>query len=621
MRSRYARIIRLGLAGAVCAAMALFTLAGGAGAAAGSAVAGRAAASNGGSGTAVFRDASARTHVPAALLEAVCYFESRLSMRGGHPSMDHGYGCMYLMRNDRGNTLGEAARDLHLSDRTLETSLAANVLGGAAVLRDEARALSPGHRLPASLAGWYGAVAAYDHPVARSAGLMFANDVYAVLRTGFTGRTSGGGRVRLAPQHVTPDTASAARVHGDNSALPKVCKIDPSAVNYPGAVDCIVPKRFNCVTSPHPYPDCTYNSADRPKDYAINGIIIHDTDEGPAINAINTFWTQDSGVSITYLVGTDGTVYQLLSEKDIAFQDGNYWSNEHTIGIEHAGYDTTGWQWFNAAEYQGSAKLVAYLLKKYHLQLDRTDILAHGTVPPENAGEVPVMHVDPGPYWLWDYYFGLIHSQGAAYPAPSANSHVITVRPSTDLRPLGRNGTETPANFNFFYLYNGPSTASGLIPQLGDGTDVTDVSNNVEPGMNYYYLAKVKDPAGSGDTMYEIWYGESDQAHRSKPKYTEHAHLAWLAVPPGDRVVRGNDIAVTLNAPGGGKLWVYGDPISSSFYHLGMAPSGSVFASGGTWREDFDQPQPGRLWYEINYNHRQAYVPASDVTVLHSARS
>jgi hypothetical protein len=44
-----------------------------------------------------------------------------------------------------------------------------------------------------------------------------------------------------------------------------------------------------------------------------------------------------------------------------------------------------------------------------------------------------------------------------------------------------------------------------------------------------------------------------------------------------------------------------------------------VFASGGTLREDFNQPRPGRLWYEINFNHRQAYVPASTVTVVHAA--
>lgn len=605
MRSQYARITRLVLAGTVCAAMTLFTLAGGAGAAAG--------AGNAGSGASVFQRASARTHVPAALLEALCYYEGRLSMNGGRPNIDHGYGCMDLLRNSRGNTLGQAARDLHVSDRALQTSLAANVLGGAAVLRDEARALSPGHRLPASLAGWYGAAAAYEHPVARSAGLMFANGIYAVLRTGFTGHTDQGQRVTLAGQRVTPDTASAAGVRGDISALPKVCKNDPSAVDYPGAVDCIVPKSYNCVTSPNPYPDCTYNGADRPGKLTINGIIIHDV-EGSALDAINVFWTENSGVSVQYVVGSDGTVYQTLHEKDIPFGDGNYWSNQHTVQIENAGWDATGYNWYNAAEYQGSANLTAYLLKKYNLRLDRTDVLAHGTVPPINAGEQPVMHVDPGPYWLWDYYFRLIHQQGVPYPAPSGNSHVIALSPSTDQRPFGKNGTETPANFNFFYLYKGPSTASGLIPQMNSPTDVTDETNNVEPGMDYYYLNKVKDPAGTGDTMYEIWYGEVDRAHLSTPNYTEHAHLAWLAVPPGDHVVRGDDAAVTLHPPANGKnLWIFGDPIPQPLFHIGRAPSGSVFASGGTVM------QGGVNWYVIDYNHRQAYVPPSEVTVMSPA--
>lgn len=616
MRKIRSRVSWSLLAGAACLGLAFLAIPGPAGASVGAAPA--AAASRSGSAIAAFRHASAEMHVPTPLLEAMCYFEGRLSMNGGRPSIDHGYGCMNLMTNDRADTLGQAAGDLRVGVRKLETSFTANVLGGAAVLRDTARMLSPSRALPASLAGWYGAVAAYEHPVARSAGLMFGNAVYALLRTGFTGRTDTGERVALAPQHVRPDTAAAARVHGVNSALPSVCKNDPSAVDYPGAVDCIVPKSYNCEVSKRPYPHCTYNGADRPKDYAVNGIITHDV-EGTAVDAINVFWDRSSGVSVNYVVGTDGTVYQTLREKNISFGDGNYWSNEHTVQIEHAGWDATGWQWYNAAEYHGSAKLVTYLVKKYHLRLDRTDILAHGTVPPENPGEVPVMHVDPGPYWLWDYYFRLIHRHGVPYPAPGRNSHVIAVQPSTDQRPFGRNGAETSHNFNFFYLYNGPSTASGLIPQLGDGTDVTDESDNLEPAMNYFYLKKVKDPAGTGDTLYEVWYGESDKAHASPPNYTQHAKLAWLAVPPGDRVVRGDDTAVALTSPGGGAVTVYGDPISSSAYHLGTARSGSVFASGGTLREDFDQPRPGRLWYEINFNHRQAYVPASSVTAVHAA--
>ncbi len=68
-----------------------------------------------------------------------------------------------------------------------------------------------------------------------------------------------------------------------------------------------------------------------------------------------------------YVVDTDGTVYQCLREKDIAFQNGNFWYNQRTIGIEHVGVDATGYQWYNATEYLGSAQLTAYLLTKYNI--------------------------------------------------------------------------------------------------------------------------------------------------------------------------------------------------------------------------------------------------------------
>jgi hypothetical protein len=40
-------------------------------------------------------------------------------------------------------------------------------------------------------------------------------------------------------------------------------------------------------------------------------------------------------------------------------------------------------------------------------------------------------------------------------------------------------------HFNFFYLYNGPGTASGLIPQAGNPTDITDETKSVEADVKH----------------------------------------------------------------------------------------------------------------------------------------
>lgn len=546
-----------------------------------------------------FAHASSEFGVPAPLLEALCYMEGRLSNHGGAPSIDGGYGCMHLVKNNRVDTLDSAARATHLSADQLKTSLAENIRGGAALLRQDALQLSASHTLPATLAGWYGAVAAYSNSTTRSTARMYADALYTILNSGFTVYAENGERLALAPQHVTPDITTASGVK-TTTALPAGCTNDGNT-DYPGAIDCILnPSTFDCnLTSP-----CTYNSANRPSDEPILFVTIHDI-EGTVQDALNVFQNPSSGVSIHYIVDTDGTVYQVLHEKDIAFHNGNYWYNQRSVGIEHAGFDATGYQWYNAAEYLGSAKLVAYLLKKYNIPLDHDHIMSHGTTPAPTLGTTP-NHVDPGPYWLWDYYFNLINQQGVSFPQYPTTGNTLILHPSTSAEPLGSNGTETQANFNFFNLYTGPSTTSGLIPNASNGSDITDETYNVETDLCYYYVTTVPDGAGSGDTMYEIWYGESDNLPSSQ---SMNGHLAWLAVPPG-AAVTGYGTPVELHGKSRQNPKIYGEPVASNTYQVGNSLNNSIFDS------PFTLTISGTVWYMINYNHRQMWVPGSEVTVI-----
>src|SRR5581483_7453317 len=150
--------------------------------------------------------------------------------------------------------------------------------------------------------------------------------------------------------------------------------------------------------------------------------------------------------------------------------------------------------------------------------------------------------------------------------------NIFLLRPKSDRHPFGKRGTETAANFDFFYLYNGPSTASGRIPRQGRGDDITDVTDNVEPGVSYYSLAKVTDPAGSGATMYKIWYGVEDQAHASQPSLFAHARTAWLAVPRGAATI-GQGNAITLRADNGRRAQIYGQPTAGKKNIIGDAPA------------------------------------------------
>ena len=530
-----------------------------------------------------------RFGVPAVLLKTICYVEGHLSDHGGAPSSDGGYGCMDLARNSHLDTLGEAAKLLGTPVLSVRGSQALNIAGAAAVLRADAIALSPTHRVPATLGGWYGAIAKYSGAV-HDIAVLYANEVYQILRNGLTATAPTGEVVRIAPRAVTPETATAAHV-GITSALPANCSTNPGS-DYPSAYNCIVPTSYAGVT---------YDTANRPTDLPVLAITIHDTEESLA-DTIATFWNKSNGVSIHYVVDTDGTVYQCLNEKNVAFQNGNFWYNQRTIGIEHVGVDATGYQWYNAAEYLGSAKLVAYLLTKYGIPLDHEHVMSHGTTPAPTLGTSP-NHVDPGPYWLWDYYLGLINQQGVPFSTGPAPSGVIRLNPSSGQQPDGSNGTETTSNFNFFYLYTQPSTASPRLHSKGSPGDITDESNNVETMISYDTLAQQPDPAGTGDTMYEIWYG----ATLSSSSWTATGTKAWLAVPPG-AAEQGSGTVVTLSGRRGKSASVYGQPGGTSGNVIGSTPAGSAYLSPWT------VPVSGTTWYAINYNHRQAWVPASEIS-------
>jgi hypothetical protein len=533
------------------------------------------------------RAAQHRFGVPASLLEAICYFEGHLSDHGGAPSSDGGYGCMDLARNSHLDSLGQAARLLHVPVSSLRRSTSRNIAGAAAVLRADAISLSPTHRAPSTLGGWFGAVAKYSgaqHAIA----VMYADEVYRILRKGLVATAPAGEVVRIAPTAVTPDTATAADVT-ITPDLPANCTSNPG-VDYPSAYNCIVPASYAGVT---------YDTASRPSDLPVLAITIHDTEED-LDGTIATFWNESNGVSVHYVVDTDGTVYQCLNEKNVAFQNGNFWYNQRTIGIEHVGVDATGYEWYNAAEYLGSAKLVAYLLAKYNIPLDHEHVMSHGTTPAPTLSTSP-NHVDPGPYWLWDYYLGLINQQGVPFATGPTPSGVIRLNPTSGQQPDGPNGTETTSNFNFFYLYTQPSTASALLPSKGASGDITDESNNVETMISYDTLAQQPDEAGTGDTMYEIWYG----ATLSSSSWTATGTKAWLAVPPG-AAVPGYGTVVTLTAKKGKSANVYGQPGGTSANIIGSTPGGSAYLSPWTVAVS------GTTWYAINFNHRQAWVPASE---------
>lgn len=591
-----------------------------------------------------FTQASQQTGVPVELLKSLCLLEGNLSMHGGRANAGGGYGCMNLVHIDStdgckalqenagaacshhfvrhvNNTLDKAAQMLHVSNTQVENDLTTNILAGASLLREDALASSATHTLPTNLPDWYGAVAAYSNADAPSINSMYADAVFKIIKTGFTAQTDQGATISLPAQAVTPNRNTLQKTAP--TPLPTGCT--NGGADYPQAINCILDAPTYDCNATATDQACNYESANRPSELAITHIFVHDV-EGSALSALATFQNANNAVSAHYVVDTDGTVYEVLHNKDIGYHAGNYWYNQHSIGIEHAGFDQDGYKWYNATQYLASAKLAAFLLKQYHIPLDHDHIVSHGTIPSPFTSIAP-NHVDPGPYWLWPYYENLIFAQNIAYPSSDSpaskepSQGVITLQPPAGLHPFGRGGSETQDNFNFFYLYTAPSTASGLIPHPDSDTDVTEETDNVEPSISYYYTAKQLDQAGTGKVMYQIWYGEQDQVNAAYPaNQFANAKQAWLAVPAdAARQQHATGKPVVLQGNGTDAVPVYGRPATQAAgyatYLIGGAPSGAIFISGYTTTiAESDGTQT--LWYELNYNHRQAWVPANTIKTL-----
>jgi N-acetyl-anhydromuramyl-L-alanine amidase AmpD len=155
----------------------------------------------------------------------------------------------------------------------------------------------------------------------------------------------------------------------------------------------------------------SYTEAGRtPKSHTINTIVIHATDGGSLVG--NVWWLSGghSHASAHYVVARDGSIVQLVHLSDIAWHAGNWRVNCHSIGIEHVGetYDPAG---FTVDEYRSSARLVAWLVRRYEIPVDRKHIIGHAQVPdPHHPGEYggSAHHTDPGPYWRWGFYLDLV---------------------------------------------------------------------------------------------------------------------------------------------------------------------------------------------------------------------
>jgi len=315
-----------------------------------------------------FERAFSLSGVPADLLKAMAYVESRGSMRPGVASLDSAYGVMGLRQNSQRDRLTWAASLLGLPAEVLKESESANIQGAALLLRS--LKIGPGE----ALEDWAGAVAEYGPGTTPETKQIYVEEVYRILEQGLSE-----GELRI-PKYLI-----------DWFRL-RLFPFLPST-DYPPAH--WVPADPN-----------NYTVSDRPNSYPISYIVIH-TVEGSYAGCIAWFQDSSAHVSAHYVMrSSDGDVTQMVRHKDIAWHAGNWNYNTWSIGIEHEGWiEENGW--YTDTLFFSSSALARYVCNLYGFPKTRSHILGHSEVP-------GATHTDPGPYWDWTYYMALVN--GPTWP-------------------------------------------------------------------------------------------------------------------------------------------------------------------------------------------------------------
>jgi len=133
---------------------------------------------------------------------------------------------------------------------------------------------------------------------------------------------------------------------------------------------------------------------------AIDAIVLHHTATNSArVDLATLRWVRGSNrVSAHYLVGPDGTVYQLVPDSQVAWHAGRSSLhgetepsvNARSIGIEITN-DGTGQTPFTEAQYLALEQLVPYLSRRY--RVPKKNILGHRDVAPGRKTD-PANHFD-----------------------------------------------------------------------------------------------------------------------------------------------------------------------------------------------------------------------------------
>ncbi len=166
----------------------------------------------------------------------------------------------------------------------------------------------------------------------------------------------------------------------------------------------------------------------RRRDRVLDRIVVHITAGGPRIDGTIAWFQNGARVnertgkpirsSAHYIVGRDGEVVQMVHDADTAHHASQ--ANSRSIGIEHnankPGRSNPRDLPPTDAQYEASARLVAWLCRQHGIAPDREHIRGHHEISPADN------HDCPSSIWDWDRYMECVAQAVAALQSPAATS-------------------------------------------------------------------------------------------------------------------------------------------------------------------------------------------------------
>lgn len=603
---------------------------------------------------AMFQAAAKEFGVPVEILLAVSYHESRWENHDGRPSASGGYGLMHLTSGDvsasgigedapektkkRGDTqikhtLDDAAKLLNVPKEELQYNDKQNVRGGAALLASYGKATHDG-KLPSNDSEWYGAVAQMSESGDIEQATAFANNVFATVQKGVSRKTSDNQTIAITGDKSVKPNKSAVDELERRGRFHRHHKHDGDGAECPRGLDCrFVPARYAQNNPNDPVDYGNYDQARRPKDMKINQIVIHDT-EGSYDSSIAWFQDPASYTSAHYVIrSSDGQVTQMVKTKDVAWHAGNWYTNMHSIGVEHEGFAAQGATWYTEEMYHASAKLVRYLAHKYDIPLDRQHIVGHDQFHGPTPATVPGMHSDPGPYWDWDHYMDLLHA--SVRQEGGWHSDVVTIAPKfAKNQPEVTDCTTTPCqplptqSANFVYMRTAPHDTAPLVGDVGlhpDNSAGTTAINDTSARATFGEQFVVAERQGDWTA---VWYGGQKAWFKNPQSWQQRTALTGKgrvitpkegktsiplygrAYPEANAFPSSIPVQAITPLP-------YTIPAGQKYVSYGRTPTDFLYAStfDSSVPDDHTVVMGHEKYYQVSYNQRQGYVKASDVDV------